>query len=77
MTAPFVASLGMYDHPGQRAANDTLWAAIAEHLRRHGIAAPQPSIAVDRSKRSGATLRCCLRNAAAIRSLPIPNWRCA
>lgn len=32
MSGP-VASLGMYDHPGQRAANDALWAAIARHLR--------------------------------------------
>jgi len=47
MTDPFVASLGMYDHPGQRAANDALWAAIAEHLRRHGIAAPP---ALDRGR---------------------------
>lgn len=39
MTAP-VASLGMYDHPGQHAANDALWLAIARHLRGAGIAAP-------------------------------------
>lgn len=40
MTGPPVASLGMYDHPGQRAANDALWAAMSDHLQRHGIAAP-------------------------------------
>jgi len=39
MSTP-VASLGMYDHPGQRAANDGLWSAIARHLRGLGIAAP-------------------------------------
>lgn len=27
-----IASLGMYDHPGQRAANDRLWAAIRADL---------------------------------------------
>lgn len=32
-----VASLGMYDHPAQRWANDALWAAIASHLRAAGI----------------------------------------
>lgn len=32
-----VASLGMYDHPAQRAANDRLWAALAEALRRRGV----------------------------------------
>lgn len=35
-----VASLGMYDHPDQRAANDALWSAIAVRLRRRGIDAP-------------------------------------
>lgn len=35
-----VASLGMYDHPAQQAANDALWRAIAAALRRRGIAAP-------------------------------------
>lgn len=35
-----VASLGMYDHPAQRWANDALWAAIANHLREAGIDAP-------------------------------------
>lgn len=39
MSTP-VASLGMYDHPGQRAANDALWTAIARHLHGLGIAAP-------------------------------------
>ncbi|PVE52810.1 phosphate ABC transporter substrate-binding protein [Arthrobacter sp. TPD3018] len=37
----------MYDHPGQRAANDVLWSAIARHLRRLGIAAPN---ALDRTR---------------------------
>jgi ABC-type phosphate/phosphonate transport system substrate-binding protein len=46
MSAP-VASLGMYDHPGQRAANDALWSAIARHLRGRGIAAPE---ALDRDR---------------------------
>lgn len=35
-----VASLGMYDHVGQRAANDALWSAIGRHLRAHDVAAP-------------------------------------
>lgn len=35
-----VASLGMYDQPGQRAANDAIWSTIAGHLRVLGIAAP-------------------------------------
>ncbi|AXJ97032.1 phosphate ABC transporter substrate-binding protein [Sphingomonas sp. FARSPH] len=30
----------MYDHPGQRAANNALWSAIVRHLRGLGIAAP-------------------------------------
>lgn len=32
-----VASLGMYDHPAQRAANDRLWAVLAEALRKRGV----------------------------------------
>jgi ABC-type phosphate/phosphonate transport system substrate-binding protein len=32
-----IASLGMYDHPGQRAANDRLWAGIAERLIARGV----------------------------------------
>ncbi len=32
------ASLGMYDHPAQRLANDALWARIADELRRSGVA---------------------------------------
>jgi ABC-type phosphate/phosphonate transport system substrate-binding protein len=36
-----VASLGMYDHPAQRRANEALWSAIAGHLRRQGIEAPE------------------------------------
>lgn len=33
-----VASLGMYDHPHQRGANDRLWQEIARILRARGIA---------------------------------------
>lgn len=33
-----VASLGMYDHPAQRAANDALWAWIAARLAAVGMA---------------------------------------
>lgn len=33
-----VASLGMYDHPSQRAANDALWAWIAARLAARGVA---------------------------------------
>lgn len=36
-----IASLGMYDHPAQHAANDALWRAIAGALRRRGIDAPE------------------------------------
>lgn len=32
-----IASLGMYDHAGQREANDRLWAGIARILRDRGI----------------------------------------
>ena len=35
-----LASLGMYDFPELRAANDVLWAAIAEHLTANGVEAP-------------------------------------
>lgn len=35
-----IASLGMYDHPAQRWANDALWSALAAHLRGQGIDAP-------------------------------------
>ncbi len=42
-----VASLGMYDHPAQHAANDRLWAEIARRLGARGIAAPA---ALDRSR---------------------------
>ncbi len=35
MTA--IAWLGMYDHPGQQAANDALWAAIRDTLRARGL----------------------------------------
>jgi ABC-type phosphate/phosphonate transport system substrate-binding protein len=35
-----IASLGMYDHPAQRRANDALWSAIAERLRARGVDAP-------------------------------------
>lgn len=40
MTAA-VASLGMYDHSAQRAANDRLWEAMAHLLNAGGIAAPR------------------------------------
>jgi ABC-type phosphate/phosphonate transport system substrate-binding protein len=33
-----VASLGMYDHPAQRSANDALWRGLAHLLRGAGIA---------------------------------------
>ncbi len=33
-----IASLGMYDHPAQHAANDRLWSAIAAVLRERGVA---------------------------------------
>ncbi|MCP3735730.1 PhnD/SsuA/transferrin family substrate-binding protein [Sphingomonas sp. RP10(2022)] len=36
-----IASLGMYDHPAQQAANDALWTALGEALRRRGVAAPE------------------------------------
>ncbi len=32
-----IASLGMYDHPAQHAANDALWSAIAQNLRERGV----------------------------------------
>jgi ABC-type phosphate/phosphonate transport system substrate-binding protein len=32
-----VASLGMYDHPAQRSANDALWHGIADRLRGGGV----------------------------------------
>lgn len=35
-----VASLGMYDHPAQQAANDALWAAIRASLAQRGVDAP-------------------------------------
>lgn len=45
--SPSVASLGMYDHPAQRAANDRLWAEIRRRLLARGIpAAPE----LDRSR---------------------------
>lgn len=42
-----VASLGMYDHPAQHAANDRLWTELARRLRARGIAAPA---ALDRDR---------------------------
>ncbi|MDJ0275912.1 PhnD/SsuA/transferrin family substrate-binding protein [Sphingomonas sp. 2R-10] len=33
-----IAWLGMYDHPGQHAANDALWAGIRDRLRADGLA---------------------------------------
>lgn len=38
MNSP-IASLGMYDHPAQQAANDQLWTAIARVLRDRGVQA--------------------------------------
>jgi ABC-type phosphate/phosphonate transport system substrate-binding protein len=35
-----IASLGMYDFGPAMAANDRLWAAVRDHLRRQGHAAP-------------------------------------
>lgn len=49
-----VASLGMYDHPAQRAANDRLWAEIRRRLVARGIPAP---IALDRSRPAEAIWR--------------------
>ncbi|WP_158814347.1 phosphate/phosphite/phosphonate ABC transporter substrate-binding protein [Methylocapsa sp. S129] len=40
MTDALVASLGMYDFPWTAAANDALWAAVAERLRAAGVDAP-------------------------------------
>lgn len=42
-----VASLGMYDHPAQRWANDALWQAITARLAARGVAAPD---ALDRDR---------------------------
>lgn len=42
-----IASLGMYDHPAQRAANDAVWAAVSARLRARGIDAPDQ---LDRSR---------------------------
>ncbi|WP_312164539.1 PhnD/SsuA/transferrin family substrate-binding protein [Phenylobacterium sp.] len=36
-----LASLAMYDRPSLRAANDTLWSAIAERLASEGMDAPR------------------------------------
>lgn len=41
MNEGFVASLGMYDFPWTAAANDAVWGAVAERLRRVGIEAPR------------------------------------
>jgi len=40
VTDALVASLGMYDFPWTAAANDALWAGLAERLRAAGVAAP-------------------------------------
>ena len=40
MTDAFVASLGMYDFAWTAAANDALWAGVAERLRAAGVDAP-------------------------------------
>ncbi|PTS72445.1 phosphate ABC transporter substrate-binding protein [Sphingomonas sp. HMWF008] len=42
-----IASLGMYDHPAQHAANDRLWAEMRRRLTARGIAAPT---VLDRSR---------------------------
>ncbi|WP_010160677.1 phosphate/phosphite/phosphonate ABC transporter substrate-binding protein [Sphingomonas sp. PAMC 26617] len=42
-----IASLGMYDHPAQHAANDRLWGEIARRLDARGIRAPER---LDRSR---------------------------
>ena len=39
--APFIAALPMYDFPSTAQASDRIWAAMREHLRRDGIAAPE------------------------------------
>lgn len=44
-----IASLGMYDHPAQRAANDRLWAWIAARLRAEGVADVPPGLERDRT----------------------------
>lgn len=49
------ASLGMYDHPAQQAANDRLWTAIARELRRANI--PNVPDALDRSRTVDAIWR--------------------
>lgn len=43
-----VASLGMYDHPAQRAANDALWAWIAARLTAQGV--PDVPAALERER---------------------------
>ncbi|MDO6415023.1 PhnD/SsuA/transferrin family substrate-binding protein [Sphingomonas sp. BIUV-7] len=43
------ASLGMYDTPGARAANDQLWTAIAAHLARTGVTNVPPRLDRDRA----------------------------
>jgi hypothetical protein len=54
------ASLGMYDFPWLRRANDTFWAAVARELRSRGVqAVPQH---LDRARpldQYGATRTCC------------------
>ena len=53
MTDP-IASLGMYDHPRQYWANDAIWSALAEILRREGVDAPP---ALDRGRAVAKKLR--------------------
>lgn len=36
-----IASLGMYDPAPLQGANDRLWAGVRDHLRAHGMAAPE------------------------------------
>lgn len=49
-----IASLGMYDHPAQAAANDALWSGLSRQLRSRGVAAPR---ALDRSRSVDAVWR--------------------
>ena len=40
----YIASLGMYDHPAQRAANDALWSWIAGRLVAAGVEGVPPAL---------------------------------
>jgi len=50
-----IASLGMYDHPAQRNANDQLWTAISRLLRERGVEDVPPHL--DRTQDVQATWR--------------------